>query len=367
MARMWYWLLAVLLVGCSETAPPERPAVAVGSALGGSPAGFARAEAPRPFRFPADQGPHPEFRNEWWYLTGNLHSPAGERFGFQVTFFRIALAPETAARPSHWASGQVWMAHAALTEVTAGTHSAEERFARQALGLAGAQAEPFRVWLGDWRLEARDDKGTWALRIHTDPFDLSFTLEPTKPIVLQGKEGLSQKSAEPGNASYYYSIPRLHTQGEIRSGDRRVEVEGWAWLDREWSTSALAADQVGWDWFALQLTDGRELMFYRLRRTDGSADPHSAGSLVDADGSYRRIGPDEISLQPSRWWSQGERRYPIDWTLEIAPWHQRLRVRALVEDQLMDLSVRYWEGAVEVIDPASGAPLGSGYLELAGY
>ncbi len=366
MGRFLTGLLALVLMGCDGTPAPERPRVAVASALGSAPTGFARAEGPRAFQFPADHGPHPEFRNEWWYLTGNLRGPAGERFGFQVTFFRIALSPETSERPSRWATDQVWMAHGALTEVHKGEHRAEERFARQALGLAGAQAEPLRVWLGDWRLESPEGTGPWVLSLHTDPFDLTLSLEPIKPIVLQGNRGLSQKSAEPGNASYYYSLPRLRTGGQIRSGAEQVKVEGWAWLDREWSTSALGPDQAGWDWFALQLADGRELMFYRLRRLDGSADPHSAGSLVEADGSYRPVGPEDIELRPLHWWSQGERRYPIDWELEIKPWDQRLQVKALVEDQLMDLSVRYWEGAVEVRDPG-GPPLGSGYLELAGY
>jgi predicted secreted hydrolase len=342
--------------------------VAVGEALGnGAPVGFARAEAPRAFTFPGDHGPHPEFRNEWWYLTGNLLTPEGERFGFQVTFFRIGLTAEAPQRTSRWATDQVWMAHAALTDVRAGEHTPTERFARQALDLAGAQAEPFAVWLGNWRLESAPDHQGWMLRVHTETFDLDLALTAEKPVILQGYAGLSQKSAEPGNASYYYSLPRLRTRGQIRSHERTQRVEGWSWLDREWSTSALGPDQTGWDWFALHLNDGRDLMFYRLRRSDGSLDPHSAGSLVEADGTAQRIGPEDLVLRPLSWWSSADHRYPIAWELEVKPWQRTLRVQAYLEDQLMDLSVRYWEGAVEVIDPATGAAIGSGYLELAGY
>ena len=361
-------LVLLVLVGCAETAPPDPPAVSAETALGGdAQTGFARAEEPTAFRFPRDHGPHPKFRNEWWYLTGNLRTAEGARYGYQVTFFRIALTPEAPERTSHWATNQVWMAHAALTDVRAGSHRAEERFARQALDLAGAQAEPFRVWLGDWRLVSMDAGFPWRLQIDAEPFALDLTLEADKPVVLQGDEGLSQKSAEPGNASYYYSITRLKTTGQIRSGGPQVEVGGASWLDREWSTSALAPDQVGWDWFALQLKDGRDLMFYRLRRADGTADPHSAGTLVETDGQYRPIGPEDIALGPRHWWENHDKRYPTVWELEVNPWKQTLLVRAVIDDQLMDLSVRYWEGAVDLLDPRTGEILGSGYLELAGY
>ncbi len=361
-------LLALAVSSCGGSPPPTGPALSVDAALGGIPReGFARATEVRPFQFPRDHGPHPEFRNEWWYLTGNLLGPGQERFGFQVTFFRVALTPDPPDSPSRWAASQVWMAHAALTDVAAGTHESQERFARQALDLAGAYAAPLRVWLGDWQLSSGSEGSPWRLRVSSQPFDLDLELEPAKPVVPQGDNGLSRKSAEPGNASYYYSITRLRTEGEVRSGERRFRVQGSSWLDREWSTSALAPDQVGWDWLALQLADERELMFYRLRRADGSADPHSAGTLVDATGGSRRIGPGDVTLRPLRWWRSGERRYPIEWEIDVEPWDRRLRVEALLDDQLMDLSVRYWEGAVRVLDAEKGAPLGVGYLELAGY
>ncbi|HXU46332.1 MAG TPA: carotenoid 1,2-hydratase, partial [Thermoanaerobaculia bacterium] len=263
----------------------ERTRLGLSAVLGGSSAGFARALAPRAFRFPEDHGPHPEFRTEWWYATGNLATPAGRRFGFQLTFFRNALAPETPDRPSRWAARDVYMAHFALTDAEGGRFLAFERFRRGALGLAGARALPFRVALDDWSIASLAPGSTWPARLRAQEGGaaIDIQLDQGKPPVLEGDRGLSQKSAAPGQASYYYSLPRMPARGDIRLGGESFAVSGLAWLDREWSTSALAADQVGWDWLALQLDDGRELMLYRLRRRDGSADPASRATLILAD------------------------------------------------------------------------------------
>ena len=350
----------VLCAGCDVSPPQER--FRVSELLGaGDEAGFARAFSVRPFRFPADHGPHPGYRNEWWYLTGNLDGPDGEAFGFQATFFRIALYPGSVESPSAWRTGQVWMAHAALTDLSAGEHIADERFARQGVELAGAEAQPFRVWLEDWMLE--DEGGAWRLRLPAEGFGLDLALEPVTPVILQGEQGLSRKSAAPGNASYYYSIPRFEVNGRIDRGGDEVPVTGLAWLDREWSTSALGPDQAGWDWFSLQLNDGRNLMYYRLRTKGGGADPHSAGSLSDGTGLLRTLGATDVQLRPLGHW-QG---YPVEWRLHLRGEPNAWRVRALLRDQEMDLSVRYWEGAVEVLSDADGTSLGRGYLELSGY
>jgi predicted secreted hydrolase len=184
--------------------------------------------------------------------------------------------------------------------------------------------------------------------------------------VLQGDRGLSRKSAEPGNASYYYSMPRLQAEGTLRLADETLPVSGQAWLDREWSTSALSPDQAGWDWFSLQLTDGRNLMYYQLRRKDGRVDPHSAGTLSNADGLQKRLAPEKVTLTPLEYWESDDRRYPVEWRMQFAgedPW----RIRALLPDQEMRASVRYWEGAVEVSDEKTDKIIGHGYLEMAGY
>jgi predicted secreted hydrolase len=361
-------LLVVTLAGCEPPAP-EPQSFRVADVLGGgSAAGFARATEVRPFQFPADHGPHPAYRNEWWYLTGNLRSADGRRaFGFQITLFRIALQPRPVSSDSAWRTNQVWMAHAALSDVSAGDHQAYERFAREALGLAGAQRAPLRVWLEDWQLQLDEPGGLWRLQLPTPGFDLTLALTPASPVVLQGDQGLSQKSAEPGNASYYYSIPRLQASGQLRLNGETLVVQGTAWLDREWSTSALGPEQTGWDWFSLQLDDGRNLMYYQLRRTDGSTDRHSSGSLSDSGGLQRRLTPADVTLSPLAHWNTGDLRYPVEWRLQLQGEPHPWRVRAVLEDQEMRLSVRYWEGAVEVIDDVTGDRLGHGYLEMAGY
>jgi len=368
-------LAAAFALGCEP--PPgsgeSRAESGLSDRLGGDDIeGFARAVQPRTLVFPADHGPHPDYRNEWWYLTGNLETAGGRRFGYQVTFFRVALAPPgplSQERRSAWATRQVWMTHVALSDAANRRHQEQERFARGAAGLAGAEAEPFRVWLEDWQLGAvaAGPQQVWQLRIDTADFDLDLELEPAKPIVLQGDAGLSQKSAEPGNASYYYSMTRLKTSGLIQVGGEPLEVGGLSWLDREWSTRALGPDQAGWDWFALQLGDGSDLMYYRLRRTDGQADPHSAGTLVDPNGAYRRLSAADLALQPLRWWRSPEGvGYPVAWELKLIE-GPAYRVEAVFDDQRMDTSVAYWEGMVDVFDAETGAQRGRGYLELAGY
>ncbi|MHA7815822.1 MAG: lipocalin-like domain-containing protein [Pseudohaliea sp.] len=361
-------LLAALLAGC-EARPPAG-GLDVASALGGeATAGFARAREPRQFRFPEDHNAHPDFRNEWWYFTGQLAAESGERFGYQVTFFRVALAPPGPERPSAWAARQLWMAHVAITAIDGGRHWHRERFARDALGLAGQQVQPFRVWLEDWTLSGGDGgRFPWQLAIETDAFELALSLEPLRAPVLQGDGGLSQKSAEPGNASYYYSITRLATRGTITVAGEAKTVTGQSWLDREWSTSALGDGQAGWDWFSLQLDSGADLMLYQLRRKDGSSDPHSGGLLLTGDNRRRPLGVRDFRLQPLRWWrAESGARYPVAWGVELPAAGLALEVEALLDDQAMATAVRYWEGAVEVRDPDSGEIVGRGYLEMTGY
>ncbi|HAO33328.1 MAG TPA: lipocalin-like domain-containing protein [Candidatus Competibacter sp.] len=345
---------------------------AVQSALsGGDTAGFQRALAPRPFDFPTDHGPHPDFRTEWWYVTGNLSDAGGRRFGYQLTLFRIGLAPAPPPEDSAWRTNQIYMAHFALTDVTGQKHHAFERFSRGAIGLAGAQAVPFRVWLEDWSLSgAENDAFPMRLQARQAGIALDLTLITAKTIVLQGDHGLSQKSAEPGNASYYYSYTRLPTQGTVSLGESAFQVNGASWLDREWSTSALGPEQSGWDWFALQLDDGRDIMFYRLRRKDGGIDPHSKGALVAADGRARVLGRDEVELRPLGEWrspASGD-RYPAGWRLRLPAERLELTVTPKLADQELRLTVRYWEGAVSVEGRSGDRPIGGqGYLEMTRY
>ncbi len=335
--------------------------------MGGTPdPGFARALAPRPFDFPADHGPHPDYATEWWYLTGNLEDPSGAAFGYQLTLFRIGLAPGEPAADSAWRTHQVYMGHLAVSDLQAGRHHSASRFERAALGLAGAEADPLAVWIGPWSIRGQPG-GPFPLHLEAagEHFAIELVVERgERPLVLQGEQGLSQKSAAPGNASYYYSYTRLPTRGEIRIDDRRWQVLGNSWFDREWSSSALGPDQAGWDWFALQLDDGRDLMYYRMRGLDGQAQRFSQGVLVDVDGSITRLAADQVEALPMRnWTGPTGNSYPVAWHLRVPDQGLDLAVEAAFDAQEMRHAVEYWEGTVRV----SGSHRGVGYLEMSGY
>lgn len=382
MRRHYRWLAGSLIVILLAIAAnqllqpqptPSSTAVTVGSALGGNTdiTGYERAYEPRPFTFPTDHGPHPAFRNEWWYVTGNLVDTIGRQFGYQLTLFRIALAPTPPLMNSAWRTNQIYMGHFALTDVKEKRHHAFERFSREAIGLAGAQMQPLQVWLDDWTLSGTEsDLFPLRVRARQDAIALDLVLNPLKPIVLQGDRGLSQKSAEPGNASYYYSYTRLSSQGTVQVGERNFQVTGTSWLDREWSTSALGPEQSGWDWFALQLDDGRDLMLYRMRRKDGHADPFSRGMLIAPDGQAQALNWNDVDLQPlDKWVSPitGD-RYPAGWRLRLPAENLDLTITPKVADQEMRLTVHYWEGAVAINGRAGGQKIGGqGYLEMTRY
>jgi predicted secreted hydrolase len=369
-------LLALLLAAFIWLRGRQAPAPATGSlsvsqALGEVPeAGFSRALSPRAFRFPQDHGPHPGYRTEWWYFTGNLKTSEGRPFGYQLTFFRMALAPGTTARASKWGADQVYMAHFALTDVQGKRFAFAERFSRAALGLAGAGGAPLSVWLEDW--SARESSASpWSMKLSAADGSVSLDLDlaSSKPVVLNGEQGLSRKGSEPGNASYYYSIPRMESRGTLTVGGERFQVSGLSWLDREWGTSALTGDQAGWDWFALQLDDGRDLMFYSLRKKDGSADPFSAGTLIGVNGGTKRLGAADVQLSAVGWWTSPKSgtRYPARWRLLVPGEGIELEVVPRLADQELLTSFRYWEGAVTVRGMGSSTVGGSGYLEMTGY
>jgi predicted secreted hydrolase len=343
----------------------------VSDLLGGQAAGFARALPGASLVFPDDHGAHPDYRTEWWYFTGNLDARDGRHLGFQLTFFRFALTPDEPERDSEWASRQIWMAHLAVSDPAAGRFEFRERLSRGALGLAGARTGPLAVWLDDWRLESTGAEFLpLRLRARDEGLALDLTLQAGKPRVLQGEAGLSAKGPEPGNASWYYSYTRLPASGRVEIDGEGFDVDGLAWLDREWSTSALGEVVEGWDWFALQLDDGTELMVYRLRRTDGTAASHSAGTLVDAAGRVTRLSASNFDLRPTRRWTSATSgvTYPVAWTVGVPAAGLELSVEPWQDDQEMNVSVRYWEGAVRVRGTRDGRPVGgNGYLELAGY
>lgn len=370
-------LAALALFACTD--PPAQTrrdttsVTGIRFLAGGDTKGFTRATSVREFEFPLDHGSHPDYRNEWWYFSGNLLGENGRHFGFELTFFRVALAAAAADRESRWSANQVWLAHFSLTDTDGRRFLADERMSRGAMGLAGANASPFRVWVKDWSAAGNLDEpgGSLWLVAGTPEAGIELEVQGFDRLVAQGDRGLDQKGPEPGNASFYYSAPRLMVQGTVRVGSSSLAIEsGFVWMDREWSTSSLSADVAGWDWFALQLSDGSDLMFYRIRRKDGSTTEFSGGTLTDAAGITQRLGANDVELGVSEWWRSpaSGTSYPIAWNMRIPSLDLTLRIAPRRADQEVNLSVRYWEGAVEVTGLKGERELGgAGYLELAGY
>jgi len=373
---MLAWLIGLWLTGLWLIIPDARNKnistnnIDVSSAMSGADEGFKRAFLPRTFTFPQDHGAHSDYKTEWWYLTGNLTTASGRRFGYQLTLFRIGLSAQQVTRTSRWATAEIYMGHFALTDQQNQQFYRFEQFSRSALGLAGARLSPFKVWLEDWHIESEGDNFLpLALHAQGDDVSIQLSLTSNKPLVLQGDKGLSQKSAEPGNASYYYSMTRLQSQGIIRIQDEVFKVNGESWLDREWSTSALGKEQAGWDWFSLQLDDGRDIMFYQLRRKDGTTDSHSSGSIVSLTGETTPLMRADVQLSVLDTWQSPESgiRYPIHWRMEIKKYALAFNIKAIQANQEMLLSARYWEGAVDVFRTGDNVVVGRGYLELSGY
>ena len=315
--------------------------------------------------FPRDHGAHPQFRTEWWYVTGWLRTADGADLGFQVTFFRTR-PPVDPANPSRFAAGQVLFAHAALSDPKIGRLLHGERSARAGFGLAGAATGDADVTIRDWRLRRSAD-GRWTTQVVAPDFALALAFAPTQPPLPQGQGGYSRKGPQPEAASYYYSIPHLTVSGTVRRGGTSVAVTGEAWLDREWSSNYLQRDAQGWDWTGLNFADGSALMAFRIRRKSGGT-LWAGGSLRRADGTTIMLAPGDVAFRPLARW-----RSPV--TGAVYPVQQELRVRLpdgvhrwvltpLFAAQELDarrsgLPV-YWEGAVRT-------PGGRGYLELTGY
>ncbi len=364
---------AALVGGGLLSARPGATPQPQGSRLRLAPApevAFARASEPRTFRLPDDHGPHFEYQTEWWYYTGNLQAADGRRFGFQLTFFRrglLAGPPQAAGL----ATNQIHFAHFAVSDVAGGQHRFAERFSRGAAGLAGASGKPYRVWLEDWSAETLNADGSAVrLRAREQGLVLDLELHATKPLVAHGDRGLSPKSDTVGNASYYVGYTRMRARGHIGTSGPPVEVTGEAWFDHEWSTSALGPSAVGWDWFSLQWSDGRELMFFLIRREDGSHEPASGGTLVLADGTTRRLGPEDVRVEVADLWRSPETgtEYPARWRLRVPSEDVALHVVPWLGGQEMRTSFLYWEGAVRLEGTSRGTPLaGQGYVEMTGY
>ncbi|MFN7037776.1 MAG: lipocalin-like domain-containing protein [Bellilinea sp.] len=333
---------------------------------------FARAEGPMAFEFPKDQGAHNDFQTEWWYYTGNLATESGRRFGYQLTFFRRAIISPSVRtdRLSEWGVEQVYLAHFAMTDVQNNRFYASEKVGRGAAGLAGAVGEPaYEVWLDDWRV-VQVAENEYLMQAKTEQGAIELRLQNLKGEILQGDRGYSRKGEEVGNASYYISQTRLKTSGEIRLSGERFEVNGLSWMDHEFSTSALGEDQVGWDWFALQLNNDMEIMLFTLRKDDGSIDRFSSATLILPDGQTQLFLSDEFTVEVRDRWKSTKTGavYPSEWVIRIPAVGLILNVQPLISEQELTLSYVYWEGAVFTEGSIGNQIVGGyGYVELTGY
>lgn len=341
-----------------------------------APTPFQPATAGYHYTFPRDHGSHPTYRTEWWYYTGHLQSKNGRSFGFELTFFRRGVPPdEVKTLPSKWSVKDLYLAHFAVTDITGKRFHFSEKFSREGLGKAGADESRLRVWIDDWRAEAATDPtGVHTLVAHDDTHTLSLTLQPAKPLVTHGTAGISRKGKDVGQASHYYSFTRLLTTGSLTIDGEQFEVSGTSWMDHEFGSGDLGADQVGWDWFSIQLEDNIELMLYRMRHKDGSSDLASSGTVVSPDGRARHLEVTDFQIESTETWTSTESKatYPSKWRLTFPSLNLVLDVVPLLADQELRTSrstkVSYWEGAVAVTGAKQGKPIkGQGYVELTGY
>ena len=333
-----------------------------------------QADGPWSWSFPRDHGAHPGFRTEWWYFTGNLRDAAGNRYGYQLTFFRqgVRMKPSDPGNP--WSLRDLYPAHFALTDARSGAFHYAEQITRSGPGLAGAATGGMNVWNLGW--SARMEKERIRLRARHGGMELALELSPRKPLVLQGDRGLSRKGPGKGQASYYYSFTDLAATGTIRTpaAQRPVPVEGVSWFDQEFSSNALTKDQAGWDWFSIHLSDGRDLMLYFLRKGDGTVEKESSGTLVEPDGRSRHLTLDETRVEVLATWTSPKSggKYPSRWRIRIPSAGIDLQLAPLVAAQELitegSTGVTYWEGAVDGKGTSAGRPVTcEGYVEMTGY
>ena len=323
------------------------------------------------YEFPRDHRIHPEFKTEWWYFTGRLVDEKGGTFGYQLTFFRqgVSSPSDRAKTTSRFIIDDLKFAHFAVSDIASQRFHFEQKLSRGAFGEAGFGEERL-AWIDDWSLELLPD-GSFALRANSSQTALELQLTTIKPWVIHGEKGVSQKAAGEGRASHYYSATRLAARGKLTVDGRVRAVTGESWLDREWASNQLTSEQVGWDWFSIQLGDGTELMLYQMRTTNGGTDPNSSATFVARDGATRHLRREDYQLRPTSYWTSKVTggQYPIAWELSVPALELTLRIKTPLPSQELVLQpVAYWEGLVEIEGTRSSVVLsGRGYMELTGY
>jgi len=334
--------------------------------------GFIAADGSRPLTFPADFGAHPDFRTEWWYYTGNLQTLQGRHFGFELTVFRVGLLPPTVelSNDSAWSGRDIYFAHFTVSDIGSDHFYAFQRYSRPGPGLAGAQADPYHVWLEDWNITA-STKGVYRLQAEQGGIALDLTLTDELGAVLHGENGYSRKGRNAANASYYYSQPHLQAEGSVQINGDEYPVTGLAWNDHEFSTGVLDENQVGWDWFSLQFEDTSALMLFQLRESGGGISESASGTFTAADGTSQHLHKSDFEIAIQDEWRSPHTQgvYPASWEIRIHEPDCLLKIEPWMADQEVNFPpVTYWEGAVHFTGRCNGAPVqGDGYIELTGY
>lgn len=339
---------------------------------------FAIARTPYHFTFPRDHFAHDAYRTEWWYFTGHLRARDGRRFGYELTFFRAGLVPHArriVAGTSDWHAAQLYPAHFAITDENAKRFTFYETIAREALAQGDAPENALRVRANGWALDGVPQsagKIAMHLRASRGADALDLTLQPLKAPAIHGRGGISRKGPCRSCASHYYSFTRIETRGTLTLDSAKIRVDGTTWMDHEFGSSELTASQSGWDWFSLQLSDGREAMLYRMRERNGRFTPQSSGSLVERDGTVHTFAFAQCTYREEATWHSPhtDATYPSRWFVRVPGIARDLRIVPAVDDQeLVDPhgELTYWEGAVRIEDAHTRAMLGEGYVELTGY
>jgi predicted secreted hydrolase len=371
--RFFLMLSVLVFLAVGGCRPAETDSINIVQALSAEAGGdcFDAATFPAAFKFPQDHGPHPAFQTEWWYYTGNLRTDEGQHFGYQLTFFRRALACESAAPPagsSQWRTRQIYFAHFAVTDTRGNRFHASSRMNRQSLGIAGGKAAPFRVWVDNWSASGTLDEMVLTARENDTTLSLRLTREG--PLVLQGDQGFSRKGPALTNASYYYSLPRLTTRGTLKIGSQIHKVKGSSWFDHEWSTTVLGRDVGGWDWFSIHLKDGRDLMVCQIRDAAGRPNGYGFGSLSRPDGTYEILTVDQFTITPTGYWTSPStgKPYPGEWEIAVPDKDLSMHVAPVIPDQEHTHTMVYWEGAVKITGEGGNQKIqGEGYVEMTGY
>jgi predicted secreted hydrolase len=343
------------------------------------PKGYLSVTGPCDFKFPEDHASHQGYRTEWWYYTGNLQSAAGNRYGFQLTFFRRRIIPLEFEKKwpmpaSAWRTSQIYLAHAAISDLDGKRHLYAQDMGRGVLGIGGEFLNNgvVRIFLKEWSTQISPK--AHQLKVISDRFSFDLSLKPVKPPVLHGKEGYSRKGSTPERASCYYSLTRLETKGQVTLSGKAFAVNGLSWMDHEFSTAPLEPGLVGWDWFSLQLSDNTEIMIYLLRQKDGKLNPASSGTYIRSDGKTKHLFSHDIEVTVTDTWNSPNSGavYPARWRLKVPLLFMDLNIAPNLADQEMitdeSTGVTYWEGSVSIRGSSGQSQInGQGYVELTGY